>query len=181
MQRRLDNQSELDSIIEEWTGRRDKFEVMETLQKLRIPSGAVLNMKEVNLNPHLKKRGFFQIVDHGEGIGKRPIPSQIPARFHGFGKSILKRAPRFGENTEQVLRTLLGMSKQDLERLEEEKIITKIPAFPPGRPTRLDLIEKQQAGFIDPDYRSELKKHHGAEICGADGSAQRISPRQRGK
>jgi crotonobetainyl-CoA:carnitine CoA-transferase CaiB-like acyl-CoA transferase len=164
MQRRLDNQSELDAIIEEWTVRRDKFEVMETLQKLRIPAGAVLNMKEVNLNPHLKNRGFFQLVDHGEGIGRRPIPSQIPASFHGFGKSVLKRAPRFGEDTEHVLGTLLGMSRQDLARLEEEKVIAKTPAFPPGKPTRLDLIEKQQAGFIDPDYLDELKKHFGAEI-----------------
>ena len=131
---------------------------------LRIPAAAVLNMKEVNLNLHLKSRGFFQLVDHGEGIGRRPIPSQIPASFHGFGKSVLKRAPRFGEDTEHVLGTLLGMSRQDLARLEEEKVIAKTPAFPPGKPTRLDLIEKQQAGFIDPDYLDELKKHFGAEI-----------------
>ncbi|MEJ2109763.1 MAG: CoA transferase, partial [Acidobacteriota bacterium] len=62
-QGRLDHQSELDGIIEKWTGHRDKFEIMETLQKMRIPAGAVLNMKEINLNAHLKKRGFFQIVD----------------------------------------------------------------------------------------------------------------------
>ena len=138
-------------------------------------------MKEVNLNPHLKIRGFFQLVDHGEGIGQRPIPSQIPARFQGFGKSVLKRAPRFGEDNENVLGTLLGMSKKEFERLEEEKIIAKIPAFPPGRPTRFDLIEKQRAGSIDPDYGDELKKHYGIENGGADGSAQRIRPRKRGK
>jgi crotonobetainyl-CoA:carnitine CoA-transferase CaiB-like acyl-CoA transferase len=181
MQKRLDHQSELDDIIEEWTGRRNKFAIMETLQKMRIPVGAVLNMKEVNLNVHLKKRGFYQLIDHGEGIGKRPIPTQIPAKFHGFKKSVLKRAPRFGEDTEYILGSVLGISRQDLARLEEEKIIAKVPAFPPGRPTRVDLIEKQLAGSIDPAYRDELKKHFGTEIGGSDGSAQRIRLRQRGK
>jgi crotonobetainyl-CoA:carnitine CoA-transferase CaiB-like acyl-CoA transferase len=169
MQSRLDHQSELDRIIERWTGRRDKFEIMETLQEMRIPAGAVLNMKEINLNAHLKKRGFFQLVEHGEGIGRRPIPSQIPAKIGGYAKTELKRAPRFGEDTEKVLRTLLGMTGQDLARLEEEQIIAKIPAFPPGRPTRFDLMEKQQAGSIDPEYLHALGKHFGAEI-GAYGS-----------
>jgi crotonobetainyl-CoA:carnitine CoA-transferase CaiB-like acyl-CoA transferase len=83
MQSRWENQPQLDDLIENWTKERDKFEIMEILQKSRIPAGAVLNMKEVNLSSHLKKRGFFQIIDHGEGVGKRPIPGQIPGRFTG--------------------------------------------------------------------------------------------------
>jgi crotonobetainyl-CoA:carnitine CoA-transferase CaiB-like acyl-CoA transferase len=164
MQNRLENQSELDRLIEEWTSQRDKFEIMETFQKLRIPAGAVLNMKEVNLNPHLQKRGFFQLVDHGKGIGKRPIPSQIPAKFHGYKKGNLKRAPHFGEDTEYVLGSLLGISGQDIQKLENEEVIGKLPVFPPGRPTRLDLLERQQAGSIDPNYLNELKKHYGVAV-----------------
>ena len=89
-------------------------------------------MKEINLNPHLMKRGFFQCIDHGEDIGNRPIPSQIPAMFRGFKKSALKRAPHFGEDNEYVLCSLLGMSKQNLARLEQEKVISRTPEFPPG-------------------------------------------------
>ena len=164
MQNRLDNQSELDRLIEEWTSQRDKFEIMETLQKLRVPAGAVLNMKEVNLNPHLQKRGFFKLIDHGKGIGKRPIPSQIPAKLHGYRKGALKRAPRFGEDTNYILSSLLGMSRQDTQKLENEEVIGKVPVFPRGRPTRLDLLEKQQAGFIDPSYLRELSEHYGIGI-----------------
>ena len=164
MQKRMKNQSELDRLIEEWTRRRDKFEIMETLQKLRIPAGAVLNMKEVNLNSHLKKRGFFQLIDHGKRIGRRPIPSQIPAKFHGCRKGVLKRAPHFGEDTEYILGSLLGMSRQDMRKLENEEIIGKSPVFPPGRPTRLDLLERQQAGSMDPNYLNELSTHYGIRI-----------------
>jgi crotonobetainyl-CoA:carnitine CoA-transferase CaiB-like acyl-CoA transferase len=164
MRGRLDNQVELDSLIEEWTMQCDKSAIMETLQKLRIPAGALLNMKEINLNPHLKKRRFFQLVDQGKGIGKRPLPSQMPAKFHGIKQFDMRRAPSFGEHTDYVLGSLLGMSEQVLEQLEEEKVISKTPAFPPGRPTRLDLLEKQQAGLLDPDYLEELTKHYGSVI-----------------
>ena len=164
MRRRLENQSELDHLIEEWTSQRDKFEIMEILQQLRIPAGAVLNMEEVNLNSHLRKRGFFQLIDHGKDIGRRPIPSQIPAKFQGYKKGRLKRAPRFGEDTEYILGSLLGMSGQDIQELENEEVIGKLPVFPPGRPTRLDLLDRQQAGSINPDYLNELKKHYGVRI-----------------
>jgi CoA:oxalate CoA-transferase len=150
--------------MEQWTMRRDKFEIMNTLQRLRIPAGAVLNMKEINLNPHLKKRGFFQCIDHGEAIGPRPIPSQMPAKFRGFRELALTRAPHFGEDNEYVFCSLLGMSKQELVRLEKDKVISRTPDFPPGRPTRLDLLEKQQAGSMDPDYLTELRKHFGIGI-----------------
>jgi crotonobetainyl-CoA:carnitine CoA-transferase CaiB-like acyl-CoA transferase len=159
MQSRWENQPQLDNLIENWTRERDKCEIMEILQKSRIPAGVVFNMKEVNLNSHLKKRGFFQIIDHGEGVGQRPIPSQIPGKIHGVKKTALKRAPHFGEDTENVLCSLLGMSRRELLELENQKVISALPTFPIGRPTRTSLIEKQQAGSFDPNYLSELKKH----------------------
>jgi crotonobetainyl-CoA:carnitine CoA-transferase CaiB-like acyl-CoA transferase len=164
LQSRWENQTELDTLIEEWTMHLDKFEIMEILQQSRIPAGAVLNMKEINLNPHLKVRGFFQLIDHGAGTGKRPIPGQIAGKFRGAKKSALKRAPRFGEDTEYVLCSLLGMSRQDLLQLENQNIVSSLPSFPIGRPTRTDLIEKQRAGTFDPDYLLELKRHFGTDI-----------------
>jgi len=163
---RLHHQQELDCLIEEWTVQRDKVEIMEALQKLRIPAGAVLNMKEVNLNPHLKSRGFFDLVDHGDDVNRRPLPGQLPVKFRGVNKRALRRAPRFSEHTDDVLGSLLGLSAQDLARLEEEKVIGRTPVFPAGRQTRLDLVEKQKAGTIDPDYLDALKKHYQTEIGG---------------
>ncbi len=165
---RLENETELNRLIEDWTCRRDKFEITKTLQKAGIPAGAVLNMKEISLNPQLEKRGFFHVTDHGEDIGNRPIPSQMPAKIQGFSKSALKRAPRFGEDTESIFSSLLGISRQDLKQYGEEKITSTVPVFPPGRPTRRDLVEKQKAGSYDAGYRRELSRHFGVNI-GAPG------------
>jgi benzylsuccinate CoA-transferase BbsF subunit len=158
------NQDELDRFIEEWTSQRDHYEVMEILQKAGVPAGAVLNMKEIHLDPQFVNRGFFEIIDHGEGVGKRPILQQIPAKITGVENFVPRRAPRFGQDNEYVFCNLLGMSKDDLKRLEEEKIVGGAPVFPPGRPTRIDLVEKQGAGWFDPDYLAEIRKRYGEDI-----------------
>ena len=167
---RWKNREELDRLVEEWTKQYDHYEVMDILQKAGVPSGAVLNMKEMHFDPHLTERDFFEVIDHGKGIGKRLIPKQMPAKFSEVESFVSKRAPRFGQDNEYVFCTLLGMSKDDLKRLEEEKVIGGTPVFPPGRPTRVDLIEKQRAGWLDPDYLSELRKRYGEDIGRKDGS-----------
>jgi crotonobetainyl-CoA:carnitine CoA-transferase CaiB-like acyl-CoA transferase len=161
---RRQNQSELDRLVEEWTCRHDHIEVMQILQEAGVPSGAVLNMKEVNLNPQLIERGFFQVIDHGEGIGKRPIASQMPAKFSSLESFVHQRAPRFAQDNEYVLGSLLGISAEEMATLERENVLGRSPTFPRGRASRTDLIEQQGAGWFDPDYLSELRKVYGDDI-----------------
>jgi len=167
MESRIKNRGELDKIIEEWTSQHSHYEITEKLQKAGVPAGAVLSMKEVHLNPHLLERGFFDIIDHGPEGGKRPIAKQMPAKFRGVDRFTPKRAPRFAEDNEYVFCELLGISKDELKKLEEEKVVGTVPRFPPGRPTRTDLIENQVgkgAGYMDPDYLSELRKTYGDDL-----------------
>ena len=53
---------------------------------------------------------------------------------------------------------------ENIQKLENEGVIGKLPVFPPGRPTRLDLLERQQAGSVNPDYLNELKRHYSVGI-----------------
>ena len=164
---RRKNQEDLDKVVEDWTTERTPGEAMEVLQGVGVPAGAVLSCREVHLNPHLAERGFFEVVDHGVGVGKRPLGRLMPAKFAGVGSFTLRRAPRFGEANEYVFHELLGMTKEELTKLEEEKVIGGKPVFPPGRPTRTDLIEKQGgqgAAWHDPNYLEELRKIYGEDI-----------------
>jgi benzylsuccinate CoA-transferase BbsF subunit len=169
---RWKNRSELDKLVEGWTIDQDKFNVSENLQKAGVPAGAVLNMKEVNLNSHLIERGFFDIIDHGEGVGKRPIPAQIPAKYNNIEKFVPARAPRFGQDNHYVFGELLGISNEDIAALEAEKIIGGAPSFPPGRPTRLNLIQAQDAGQIDTNYTGELREKYQKDI-GINGNVKK--------
>ena len=162
-QSRWENQEELDGLVEDWTGQYDHYQVMEILQRAGVPSGAVLTTKELHFDTHLVERGFFEVIDHGEGIGKRPIAKQLPAKFGKTEGFVPKRAPRFGEDNEHVLSRLLGMSKEEMAELEEEKVIGGIPTFPPGRPTRTDIMERQGGqggGWFDHDYLTEIKEEY---------------------
>jgi len=158
------HREELDRLVEAWTNQHDHYEAMEILQKAGVPSGAVLSMREMHLDPHYVDRDFFEVIDHGKGIGKRPIPKPMPAKFSDVEEFVLRRAPRFGQDNEYVFCDLLGMSKDEVRTLEEEKVIGGLPKFPPGRPTRIDLVEKGGAGWVDHDYLSELRKKFGEDI-----------------
>jgi hypothetical protein len=121
-------------------------------------------MKELHLDPHITQRGFFEVIDHGKGIGKRPIAKQMPAKFSNIEEFTPRRAPRFSQDNEEVFCNLLGMSEGELEKLEEEKVIGGTFTFVRGKPTRIDLIEKQGSCFVDPNYLSELHKRYGDDI-----------------
>ena len=161
---RWENREELDRKVEEWTQRYNHYELMRILQDASVPSGAVLSMKELHLDPHISQRGFFEVIDHGKGIGKRPIAKQIPAKFSNVEEFVPRRAPRFGQDNEEVFCNLLGISKGELEKLEEEKAIGGTFTFIRGKPTRINLVEKQGSCSVDPDYLSELSRHYGDDI-----------------
>jgi crotonobetainyl-CoA:carnitine CoA-transferase CaiB-like acyl-CoA transferase len=159
--KRKENEVELDNLIEEWTSRYVHIEVMFMLQKAGVPCGSILDMKEVNLDSHLYSRGYFNIIDHGQGAGERPIGSQMPAKFQGVDPFVPKRAPRFAEDDRYVFGTLLKLPEEEMTTLAQEKIIGGPPSFARGRPTRLELIEKQGSGWIDHEYKDQLQKRYG--------------------
>jgi crotonobetainyl-CoA:carnitine CoA-transferase CaiB-like acyl-CoA transferase len=164
MSDRRNHQEALDRLIEDWTLQHGHIEVMQILQAAHIPVGAVLDMKEINLNPHLSQRGFFQLIDHGEGVGKRPILRQMPAKFNAIQSSPNIRAPRFARDNQYVYGSLLGLSKEDIEELEREGVLGTLPTFPPGRPMRTALVENQESGWFDSGYLAELSKLYGDDI-----------------
>jgi crotonobetainyl-CoA:carnitine CoA-transferase CaiB-like acyl-CoA transferase len=157
---RKQNENALDEIIENWTSQFDQIELMNLLQKSGVPCGSVLDMKRINLDPHLHDRKYFYLIDHGPGTGQRPIGSQMPAKFKGPEAFIPKRAPRFAEDDKYVFGTLLKMSADEMALLAKDKIIGGPPVFPKGRPTRTDLINQQESGWFDPDYKEQVKKRY---------------------
>ena len=159
---RRTNREALDRVIEGWTCNLENVEVMRILQAVRVPAGAVLDMKGVSLDRHLHERGFFYSIEHGPGVGVRPVPSQIPAKFSGIDGFVPKRAPRFAEDDDYVYSGLLKMSPEEIQKLTEDQVIGGLPSFPRGRPTRKDLIGQQGSGWFDPNYSDEIRRRYGA-------------------
>jgi len=162
---RWQHQDELDSLIKGWTSQHDHYEVMHILQQAGVPAGPVLNPKEVLLEPHLRDRGFWQLVEQGPEIGKRPQPMQMPAKFSQSSGGPLRAAPRLGEHTEQILEELLGMSREEITALEEEKVIGHAPLFRlPWRGLKLSAMAEARVMKLDPNYLEELSSAYGEPV-----------------
>ena len=105
---------EIREAIAAWTARRTKFEVMETLSKVGVPSGPVLDSSEVYSNEHLAERGMHIEIDHPQRgkvtlLGCPIRLSESPANN--------ERAPLLGEHTHEVLCSELGLDEAELKEL----------------------------------------------------------------
>ena len=123
---RFEHHDELDEMISSWTREQDQAEAMHLLQNAGVIATAVLNPKQVLLDEHLKSRNYFEEVDTGDP-GARPVPKQIGAKFSGFQLDSARRAPKLGEHNKEILQGMLGLSDDELLKLEEEKVIGDEP------------------------------------------------------
>ena len=116
---RLPHLMEIFGEIEKWTMTKTKFEAMDILNKLDIPCGPILSMKEIAEEPSLRATGTVVEVDHPTRGKYLSVGNPIK-----LSDSIteVKRSPLLGEHNEEVLAEL-GYSKSDIAALRESKII----------------------------------------------------------
>jgi len=109
-----------DSLIEEWTSKRSKMEAMNYLAGKGVPCGAVLDMTELLNNPHLRERGMVSEIEHPERGKLTILASPIK-----LSKSEVEVgcAPLLGEHNEEVYASMIGLSKEDIAKMKDEKII----------------------------------------------------------
>ena len=118
---RLGNKESLDSIIEAWTLKWDKYEVMRILQAKGVPAGPVLHAADLLQDEHLKRTEFFVPLPR-EHVG---IHSYAKTPIH-LSKTAGKRervAPTLGEHNREILRDLIAISDESILQLEEENVI----------------------------------------------------------
>ncbi|MBI1886076.1 MAG: CoA transferase [Chloroflexi bacterium] len=154
---------EIDALIESWTREHDHIEAMRLLQAAGVIAAAVLNPKQVLLDPHLRERGYFDVVEV-PGAGPRPVPRQLGARFASFEPSARGPAPKLGEHNREVLQGLLGLSDEELARLQEQGVIGDEPQFAAPMPAVRALVQWPLTTFLqmgalaalEPDYKAQL-------------------------
>ncbi|MBM2827024.1 MAG: hypothetical protein HW403_1088 [Dehalococcoidia bacterium] len=117
---RLKNREELDPLIEEWTKERTHWDATETLQNAGVPAGPCSNVEDLTNDPHLRERGFYFEMVHPE-VGPTEYPG-LPIRSTAMEPRYLP-APLIGEHNEYVLREIVGLSDDEIQRLMDEEIV----------------------------------------------------------
>ncbi|MBI4307912.1 MAG: CoA transferase [Chloroflexi bacterium] len=115
LESRLAHQDALNAHIEKWTAEHTADEVMVRLQAAGVPAGVVRTTAEVTADAQLAHRGhFYEVANSGVG----PYYAQrMPFRLSRVGELPRQAAPRLGEHTEYVCRSLLGMSDEEFVTL----------------------------------------------------------------
>jgi benzylsuccinate CoA-transferase BbsF subunit len=118
---RIQHQEELNRRIEEWTITLSPREAMKLLQRAGIAAFPSYGIGDLLRDPHFEERGAKAVVDHPRMRGE--IIYGLPWKFSRTPGGIRRRAPLLGEHNRHVFCQLLGMSEEEVARLEEEKVI----------------------------------------------------------
>jgi crotonobetainyl-CoA:carnitine CoA-transferase CaiB-like acyl-CoA transferase len=118
---RVERIDEVDALVTAFTEQHDRDALCDLLREHRVPCAPVRDLGEVVADPHLHARGMLQSVEHPE-LGTIVVPHS-PLRFDGEERLPIEPAPALGEHNEDVLCGWLGLSRAELESLEQEEII----------------------------------------------------------
>ena len=122
---RWHSQDDLDALMCAWTAPWDKEQLAKQLQGAGVAAAVVNSNAEVLEDPQVKARQSFTWIDR-RYVGNHPYPS-ITARLSSTPGAVYKAAPTLGEDNAFVLGGVLGLSKGDIEALEQAGIIGDQP------------------------------------------------------
>ena len=115
------NETELEHIVTEWTTTKNKWDVTRTLQAAGVAAYPTMSNKDLLEDPQLNARGFFVRLPHPE-VGVR-THAGMPWLWAHAPHGVRAPAPLLGQDTELVLRDLLGYSVTEIGQLQSEQVL----------------------------------------------------------
>ena len=119
---RTERRAEVDAIVTEWTLKHDKHTAMNLVSSATIPSGAVLDTRELSDDKSFQDRKIRQTMKH-PAVGDY-VMSGWPVRFGGTPPAV-GPAPLLGEHSGNILADWLKMDKDAIGALKSEKVIAE--------------------------------------------------------
>jgi formyl-CoA transferase len=117
---RLERLDEVYALVEAWAMQYTKFEVMETLNAIDVPCGPVLDTADLIVDAHLKAREMIVEVPHPQRGAFTTVG--CPLKLSDSPVEITS-SPLLGEHTEDILRTVMGYDKDEVEKLRQEGVV----------------------------------------------------------
>jgi len=124
---RVEHADDLDAHVESWTRGRDRYEVMDLLQSVGVPAGAVQDAADrLERDPQLAARGHYTDLgnDEVDALPLEGVPFRMTATPPHTGGALRRGPPCLGEDTEAVLGEVLGMSTDQVAALRVEGVLS---------------------------------------------------------
>jgi formyl-CoA transferase len=118
---RRDRRDDIAAIIQAWTSKRPKAEVVRVLASAGVPAAPVNNVAEMVADPQVAAREMFVELEHPvhgplKVTGSPLKLSETPGRVRWL-------APMPGEHNEAIYCDLLGHSNDELARWREQGVV----------------------------------------------------------
>ena len=117
---RLQRLDEVYALVESWTLKYTKFEVMEHLNAINVPCGPVLDSADLFEDDHLRAREMIVEVPHPQRGSFKTVGS--PLKLSDSAVDITS-SPLLGEHTAEVLEQVMGYGADDVDKLRQDGVI----------------------------------------------------------
>jgi crotonobetainyl-CoA:carnitine CoA-transferase CaiB-like acyl-CoA transferase len=117
---RVVHEAEIDHALATWCLSKDSEEILELLDKARVPAGPIYNVEDMFADPHFNARGMFEQVE----INGKPlkIPAILPKLSETPGRTDWPGL-EVGSHTQDILENILNLSVADIGQLKEKGVI----------------------------------------------------------
>ena len=120
--RRWRRHDELDALVGEWTLRHSAAQVTRLLQAHGVAAHPSLSPDAMMEDAHLLAREAFHTV-HNPETSERQRAVTPPWRFSATPARIDRWTPSLGQNNMEVFSEILGLTPEEVQKLEESKVI----------------------------------------------------------
>ena len=120
---RCDNRRELIPILQGEMQKKTAQEWFDIFERNAIPYSPINTLKQICEDPHIAHRKMLVEIDQPI-VGKMRVCAS-PLKLSETPGEVYSPAPMLGEHSEQVLRDVLGYSRQKIAQLKEEGVINK--------------------------------------------------------
>ncbi|KON29408.1 carnitine dehydratase [miscellaneous Crenarchaeota group-15 archaeon DG-45] len=114
--RRVENHMDLKPHIEAWTSSRRVAEIVDLLNGHGIPACPIYSVRDVIEDQHIAEAREMIVEMEQPGVGRVRLLG-CPVKMSETGTGPRGPAPALGEDTEAVLREVLGISTDEIELL----------------------------------------------------------------
>lgn len=117
---RVSHRAELNTIVQRWVGRQEGEQLWRLLESRGIGAGVVRDYPDILENEHARESGYFKEVEVPY-VGTAPFP-EFPVALSA-SPSEYRRAPKLGEDNEEILGRFLAMTPEQAAKLKEDHVL----------------------------------------------------------
>ncbi len=115
------NQQQLDDLIAKWTATLSTAELIDLMEKHGVPSGKIYKVADMLEDPQYQARNALVKLEHDQY--KNLVMQNVFPKLSKTPGKVSKPAPGLGQHNLNIFQELLGLDKDDIDRLMKQGAI----------------------------------------------------------